>query len=125
MNKRRIIIYIAGPITHGDVTDNVRRACEAGLKLFRAGLGVIVPHLTCYMGQHTDDAGMAGPQTLPEGTTYREWVELGCELVRRCDAVLRLPGFSRGADAETFAATTLSRPVFHSVEEVINWTKSL
>lgn len=39
-------------------------------------------------------------------------------LISRCDAVLRLPGDSRGADLDVARARALGLPVVHSVEEL-------
>jgi hypothetical protein len=39
-------------------------------------------------------------------------------LISRCDAVLRLPGASRGADLDVARAEALGLPVLHSVDEL-------
>lgn len=39
-------------------------------------------------------------------------------LISRCDAVLRLPGDSRGADLDVARARALGLPVVHSVEDL-------
>jgi hypothetical protein len=39
-------------------------------------------------------------------------------LIERCDAVLRLPGASRGADLDVARAESLGLPVLRSVEEL-------
>jgi hypothetical protein len=48
-------------------------------------------------------------------------MELDFGWVRRCDAVLRLPGASSGADREVALAERLGLPVFGSVDEVLTW----
>ena len=39
-------------------------------------------------------------------------------LLKRCDAVLRLPGASRGADMDVARAQALGLPVYHRVDEL-------
>jgi hypothetical protein len=45
-------------------------------------------------------------------------MELDNEWVLRCDALLRLPGESQGADAEVELAKKHGIPVFYSIEEL-------
>jgi hypothetical protein len=47
--------------------------------------------------------------------TYEFWTEIDLEWILRCDALLRLPGDSTGADAEIKFATEHNIPVFYSV----------
>ena len=118
-----LLIYVAGPISNGDLRANVRAACAAGIALMKAGLAVHVPHLTCFMGQVYDGDG-AVPEVLPSGTAIEDWYEMSLVEVRRCDAVLRLPGASTGADKESHEASRLGKPVFHSVADVQSWAKA-
>jgi hypothetical protein len=39
-------------------------------------------------------------------------------LLQRCDAVLRLPGASRGADMDVARAQALGLPVYHHIDEL-------
>jgi len=120
---RDLLIYVAGPISRGPLRANVEQACAAGIRLMKAGLSVHVPHLTCFMGQvYTADGG-AVPEVLPAGTAIEDWYGMSLTEVRRCDAVLRLPGESTGADLEVAEAVSHGRPVFYSAEEVIAWSK--
>lgn len=43
----KIVVYTAGPITRGDLRENVRRACEASVRLLKAGFAVVNPHGSC------------------------------------------------------------------------------
>lgn len=43
---------------------------------------------------------------------------VGHRLLARCDALLRIPGASRGADQDVALAHTLGLPVFLSVEDI-------
>jgi hypothetical protein len=116
------LIYVSGPISRGNLRENVRRACAAGRRLMAAGLAVIVPHLSVYLGQE-HAAGCLIPEALPEGTTLAQWHACGVLTVGRCDAVLRLPGDSLGADLECAEARRLGVPVFEDEERLVAWAK--
>ncbi len=80
-------VYIAGPYTRGDVARNVAVAMAAADTLIRAGFAPFVPHLSHF--QH-----MAHPQP------YETWTRLDFAWLAVCDAMVRPPGDSPGADAE-------------------------
>lgn len=109
MRKR---IYIAGPISYGDLAENIRQATGAGLALIRAGFAPLVPHLTCYMGGPT-------PEVLPRETTRQDWLATDLPWVVASDALLRLPGFSKGADCEVSCANDHGIPVFFSLDDLL------
>ena len=48
---------------------------------------------------------------------YRDWLGTDLELVRVCDALIRLPGESPGADLEVDEAERCGVPVYQGVEE--------
>jgi len=110
-----IRVYVAGPYTHGDHIVNVRVAIEAADRLFVRGFIPFVPHLMHfwhYISPHS----------------YDQWMVLDKEWLPQCTVVLRLPGKSPGADAETKLAKKLNMPVFTSVEDIFRaypWTKPL
>ena len=80
---------------------------------------VIVPHGSCFFGSKATGCGtgMVAERCLPP-FTYDDWIAMDLELVSRCDAVLRLPGESVGADMETAFACSRSIPVYYSVEQL-------
>jgi hypothetical protein len=45
---RRTRIYVAGPISKGDVLVNVKRGIDAGTTLLAAGFAPMIPHLSYY-----------------------------------------------------------------------------
>lgn len=110
MRKR---IYIAGPISIGDLRANIQQATRVATTLMRLGFAPMTPQLTAYMGGDT-------PEILPCGTTHEDWMGVDLPFVAVCDAVLRLPGESRGADTETEFAESRGIPVFHSIEELLD-----
>ncbi|MEK0326138.1 MAG: DUF4406 domain-containing protein [Nitrosopumilus sp.] len=82
-------VYVAGPITKGNTLLNIRNGMMMGLELIRRGFVPFVPHNDFI--QYILD-----PHTLEYDTILEQdmaWVE-------RCDALLRLPGESPGADRE-------------------------
>jgi len=99
-------VYIAGPYTKGDVALNVRAAVEAGDVVLKAGHFPYVPHLT-----HFWHLVIPGP--------YTQWATMDLEWVRVCDALVRLPGESSGADAEVVFAERLGIPIFYSVKDFL------
>ena len=108
--KRRIRVYVAGPYTHGDVARNVAAAMLAADGLIRAGAAPFVPHLSHF--QH-----MAHPQP------YEVWTALDFAWLEACDALLRLPGHSPGADAEVAWCKAHGVPVFDSMDALVGWIR--
>ena len=106
-----IRVYVAGPITLGNVQHNIHNAIKAGDALMAAGFCPFVPHATCFwdiMSPHS----------------YETWCEWDNEWLKQCAAVLRIPGDSRGAEAEIKLAESLGIPVFYSIEALITWRKT-
>jgi len=100
--KPMVKVYIAGPYTRGDVAVNVRAALSAANTLADAGYAPFVPHLTHFWH-------LLFPHP------YEFWMDLDLAFLPCCQAVLRLPGASDGADAEVAKAQELGMPVFHTV----------
>ena len=103
MKKR---VYVAGPYTRGDVAINVRTALESADCLLSLGYAPFVPHLT-----HLWHLTFPHP--------YQVWIDLDLEWVAICDAVLRIPGESGGADGETAYAIERGIPVYGSIRELV------
>jgi hypothetical protein len=94
------VVYVSGPLTGPALLANVHRAVEAAERLRRAGLVPVVPHLGALWA-------MIAP-----GASYEDWMRMDMAILERCDAVLRLPGESVGADREVTHARELGIPVF-------------
>jgi hypothetical protein len=102
---RRTRVYVAGPISKGDIAANVKRGADAGLELLRLGYAPFIPHLSHYINEKAT-----------VGTSdYEKWLELDFSFIRVCDAVLRLPGESAGADREVAFARSVGVPVYGSL----------
>jgi hypothetical protein len=113
------LILIAGPYRSGTGDDpalmaaNLARLEEAAWPVFRSGhipmIGewVALPVLT--------SAGATGvTDPLAEQVMY----PTAQRLLQHCDAVLRLPGASAGADQDVAIARERGLPVYHRVEEI-------
>ena len=95
-------IYVAGPYTNGDPVLNVRKAIEAAEQLRELGYVPFIPHLTHLWH-------LISPHE------YEYWIEYDKEWLEKCDALLRLPGISKGADDEVMRMFYLNKPVFHVI----------
>jgi hypothetical protein len=85
-------LYIAGPYTRPDPVINTNAALRIGTGLFERGLYVpYVPHVTLLWHCVT-------PKPI------EHWYALDLEHMTRCDAFVRLPGESTGADLEAKVA---------------------
>lgn len=99
-------IYVAGPYTKGDVAQNVRHAFAAANELADLGFAPFVPHYTHFWH-------MLFPRP------YEFWLELDNQFIPCCDAILRLPGESSGADKEVALARSIGLPVFQSIDDLV------
>ena len=105
-------IYIAGPITVGDTTANIHNAIRACSQLIDAGFAPFCPHLWSFVH-------------LLEPREYEDWLALDLIWLEQCEAVLRLPGESPGADRETARADELGLPVFKTITDLLIWDYGL
>jgi hypothetical protein len=103
-----IRVYVAGPYTKGDVAVNVKRAMDMALELLDGGYAPYCPHLTHFLHIHYPHA-------------YDEWLALDLEWLECCEAVVRLPGESAGADREVARAIELGLPVFSGYADLSAW----
>ena len=102
------LVYIAGPITNGGAAYNwraIRLAVQAAFDLEKLGYATHCPQMF---------VGFAEALNIP----WESWVESGKAWVAVSDAVLRIPGESKGADEECNTARIEMIPVFDSVEEL-------
>lgn len=123
----RKVVYIAGPISAGDLAHNIDQATAAFRELAGAGLAPICPHWSCFSGgarvAPTSGQVYALASAAGCGLSHADWLAIDLELVARADAVLRLPGASAGADLETGHALALGVPVFDAAGDVIRWAR--
>lgn len=118
-DARPLLILIAGPYASGTGGDpelmrrNLERLEEAAWPIFRAGhipmIGewVALPVLR--------SAGASGPLDPLAAQVMYPTAE---RLLQHCDAVLRLPGESTGADQDVSIARQRGIPVYTSLSEI-------
>lgn len=104
----RPVVYISGPISKGDRTEHFAAFCRAHACLMRFGFAPINPGLS-----------IVAPFAWEPEYPHKLWIDCDLPLVRRSDAVLRLPGESLGADRECEEARLYNVPVYYSIDELI------
>lgn len=105
----RSLIYIAGPYRGAGpavVSEHVQAARDAMAALMAAGYGVVCPHTMTHQLEFYN------------GLTEEMYLAQGLEQLRRCDAMIVLPGWSdsEGTQAEIWHATEWHIP-FVYIEE--------
>lgn len=109
----RPVVYISGPLTRGDRLENVYQADKVHRWLMLAGYAPINPILTTHL-----------PFAWQEDYPHSLWIECDLPIVEKCDALLRLPGASKGADEEVAHANAHGIPVFLSRETLDEWREA-
>lgn len=106
------IVFLCGPYrgkNAWEIEQNIRRAEEVSLEVWRSGAACICPHTNTrfFQGAAPDDV----------------WLEGYLKILGMCDAVLTVPGWgeSNGSRAEVRLAEELDLPVFHNVEMLRKW----
>jgi hypothetical protein len=114
-----MLILIAGPYASGTGGDaelmahNLKKLEEAAWPIFQAGH---VPMIGEWVALPVlSSAGASGPTDPLAAQVMYPTAE---RLLQHCDAVLRLPGDSRGADQDVAIAQGLGIPVYYSLEQV-------
>lgn len=98
-------VYIAGPYS-GDKGTNVRTALKAANDLRDAGFTPFCPHLS-----HFWELFYPRP--------YDDWLEMDLEWLGQCEALVRLPGYSFGADGEVSHARRMGIPIYDGVDALL------
>jgi hypothetical protein len=101
------LVYIAGPYSKPDPCQNTHDAIAVANRLLDV-CAPLIPHLSHFWHTMTPKP-------------YAFWLELDLEYLRRCDALLRFPGESSGADAEIVSAEEWGIPIFHSESDLRDW----
>ena len=105
----RPLVYLAGPYTNPDPIENTHNTVQIAATLADGGIVTpFIPHLTLLFHAIT-------PRPL------EFWYEYDLSVLARCDAVLRLPGASTGADREVEYAQAKQIPVFHDSDALLNY----
>jgi len=117
--SKPLLILIAGPYRSGTGDDpdllagNLARLEEAAWPIFQAGhLPMIGEWVALPVLRGAGGSGVGDPiaQQIMYPTAER--------LLAHCDAVLRLPGASTGADQDVAIATERGLPIYHRVDDI-------
>ncbi len=114
-----MLILVAGPYRSGTGDDpdlmarNLARLEEAAWPIFRSGH---VPMIGEWVALPVLRA--AGADGVSDPLAQRVLYPTAERLLQHCDAVLRLPGESTGADQDVAIARRRGIPVYHRVEEI-------
>src|SRR4051812_29694459 len=114
----RMMILIAGPYRSGTNDDpdlmaaNLARLEEAAWPIFRAGHVPMIGEWVALPVLRSAGAGIADP--LAQDVLY----PTAERLLQHCDAVLRLPGASTGADQDVAIAEQRGLPVYYRLEDI-------
>lgn len=106
--KRGMLVYVAGPYSNGDKLENTRNAMDVAEQILALGHYPFIPHLTHFFGTEKERPGV-------DSTKYLEW---DLALLLRCDALIRIPGVSKGADQEVQTARAAGIPVYYMTGDV-------
>ncbi|MGW5504081.1 DUF4406 domain-containing protein [Streptomyces rochei] len=118
MTDKRMLILIAGPYRSG--TDGDPRAMAANLARLEAAAWPVfaaghLPVIGEWIALPVLRSAGAGPtDALADQVLY----PTAHRLLARCDAVLRLPGESVGADQDVALARHRGLPVYHDVAQI-------
>ena len=105
-------IYVAGPYTgatRAEVQDNVNRAIDAGIELFRRGHQPYVPHLTDLVDIRARETG--------RGMSWEHFMAWDTPWLQASDALLLLAE-SRGALMELREAERMGKRIFLSMDDI-------
>jgi hypothetical protein len=117
--NRPLIILVAGPYRSGTGDDpkkisaNLSNMEKAALAVWQRGHIPVIGEWIALPLMSQTGTWIFG-DTIFESLAY----PVAERLIARCDAVLRLPGESRGANQDVALAMKRKLPVYHSIEEV-------
>jgi hypothetical protein len=119
MSTQSMMILIAGPYRSGTNDDpvkmakNLARLEEAALPLFKKGHVPMIGEWVALPIWHK-----AGGQTVGDALYEEILHPTAGRLLAHCDAVLRLPGASKGADNDVAIANARGIPVYTNINDV-------
>ena len=119
MPQKPLFILVAGPYRSGTGNDpakmeaNLRQLEAAALPLFRAGH---IPMIGEWVALPL--AARAGARDVSDPLNEEFLYPTAQRLLQHCQAVLRLPGASQGADEDVRLARARGLPVYHDLSEV-------
>ncbi len=119
MSKKPMMILIAGPYRSGTGDDpalmaaNLKRLEEASWPIFEKGHVPMIGEWVALPVWQT-----AGGREIGDTLYDRILHPTAGRLLAHCDAVLRLPGDSKGAEEDVRIARSRGIPVYHDISEI-------
>ncbi|HOX54629.1 MAG TPA: DUF4406 domain-containing protein [Candidatus Omnitrophota bacterium] len=110
MNKRKILVYVAGKYS-GEISGNIHAARETAIKLWESGFSVFCPHLNTIHFEKDCKC------------RYNDYIMGDLEILERCDVILMLDNWesSQGATREHEFAQSQQIPIFYKIEDLERW----
>ena len=111
---KSMTIYVAGPYTGStleEIEENVQRAMEAGLKIWKKGHFPYIPHLTHWPDILSRELGIE--------MNWEDYMNWHAPWVDNCDALFLLAK-SKGALLEYNRAKAEGKTLFHTLEDIPN-----
>jgi len=118
-NPGPLIILIAGPYRSGTnndpvkIAENLNRLESYALPVYQAGH---IPMIGEWVALPL--INQAGSTSLGDTISEQYLYPVASRLLERCDAVLRIPGPSKGADEDVRLARERGLPVYFRIEDV-------
>ena len=97
-------VYVAGPTT-GRMAGGVRDATLIADLLMDQGHTPFIPHFKYFWAAFSSHSNA-------------EWATWRLRWLRRCDALLRLPGDAPEADQEVALAKRLKKPIYFALDDI-------
>lgn len=107
-------IYIAGPYTaenSAEIENNVYRAIDLGIKIYKMGHIPYIPHLTHWIDIRSKETN--------QNLQWGDYMIMDDVWLESCDGLLYL-GSSKGADIELERAKKLGKKIFYSIDQLSN-----
>ncbi len=123
MNKRPMMILIAGPYRSGTgddpakMAENLNRLEAMSWPIFQKGHVPMIGEWVALPIWQT-----AGGKSIGDSLYEQILHPTAGRLLQHCDAVLRLPGASKGADNDVEIARSRGIPVYFDITEIPNAT---
>ena len=116
---KRMMILIAGPYRSGTnddphlMAENLQRLEQASWPVFQAGHVPMIGEWVALPIWH-----VAGGSTVGDALYDQILHPTAGRLIERCDAILRLPGESKGADNDIRLAHERGIPVYYAIDDI-------
>lgn len=105
-------VYVAGPMRLM-IEKGVHDACKMADRLYANGFIPFIPQLSILWSLVTPFGS--------DDEIYAARLPYDFAWIDKCDALIRLPGQSHGADAECEHCGVIGKPVFTEFERLIAW----